>query len=279
MLALKEHLLRLGPVARYLSNSRTAPSFFIIGFQKCGTTSLFNHIMAQPGYRPGKLKEVDTMCERDFSLGKFLSYYPKKRTGQMTGNASHMMSFVPGAPERLKEHYPNARLIAIMRNPIERAISHFNYDLESTRDPGRRTMELLGSLEAMVEKEIESLGPNTGNWDMKHIYDSTAWLNGYGMPMGRGLYVYPLKHYMELGFEIHCLSLEEYQHEFEKSLKGVLDWIGMKTDDMVFPKNRVMNRNTRKSTISRELRSSMKEFFQPHNEALFQLLGKRYDWD
>lgn len=279
MLALKEQLLRLGPIERYLRQSRVAPSFFIIGFQKCGTTSLFNHIIAQEGYRAGKLKEVDTLCENDFSLGKFLSYYPRRKAGRSTGNASHMMSFVPGAAERLKEHFPDARLIAIMRNPIERAISHFNYDRQSANDSKRRTMKLLDSMEAMVEKEMECLGPNNGQWDMHHIYESTAWLNGYGMPLSRGLYVYPLKHYMELGFELHCISLEEYQHDFQKSLEGVLDWIGLSKEEMRFPKDQVMNRNPEKASISNELRALMSDFFRPHNEALFKLLGKRYDWD
>ena len=109
---------------------RMHPSFLIIGTQKGGSTSLYNYLVAHPSIQAASVKEThffDYYAEKSHHW--YLSHFPLKRTKhlRMSGEASPSYLFYPDVPERVRDILPNVKLIVLLRNPIERAYSHYRH--------------------------------------------------------------------------------------------------------------------------------------------------------
>lgn len=125
------------------TGSRTAgrlPTFLIVGAMKSGTTSLAQYLAAHPEvYVPPKKEahffERDELWNRgaDWYRGWFAGAGDQWAVGE--GTASYM--FFTEVPARMASVVPRARLIAILRDPVERAYSHYLH--ARTRGGERRT--------------------------------------------------------------------------------------------------------------------------------------------
>lgn len=106
------------------------PTFFILGAAKCGTTSLYHYLNAHPDICMSTPKEP-RFFEAEYHNG--LDYYWKRYFSSVwngesaIGEARHRNLYLPYVPERIKESVPNAKLIVIVRDPIERAHSHWRH--------------------------------------------------------------------------------------------------------------------------------------------------------
>jgi len=132
------------------------PNLIIPGAMKCGTTSLYNYINLHPEVRMSDLKEPDFFVdtwENLWDLGmpqgqwnRGLDWYCSHFTGtvHIRGEATVNYSKFPhikGVPQRMYSIIPKARLIYIVRNPIERILSHYvHYIAEGW---GRKSLEKL----------------------------------------------------------------------------------------------------------------------------------------
>ncbi|MEQ8752500.1 MAG: sulfotransferase [Coleofasciculus sp. G1-WW12-02] len=130
--------------------------FIIIGAMKAGTTSLFKYLQPHP--------EIYMIPEKETSF--FSSdYYFKKRwenfanevfqgapLDKMWGKASPSYMPDPRVPQRIYEIMPNVKLIALLRNPIDRAFSHYKHLLRQKRE--RRSFEEIVS-EQLTEKSLD----------------------------------------------------------------------------------------------------------------------------
>ena len=118
------------------------PDFYIIGFAKCGTTSLFEYLISHPNIHPPKGKEID-FFDRLYSRGinwykvgfpftiqKFIEkvFFRKKF---LTGEATPRYIEHPHAINRIKQTTPNAKFIILLRNPIDRAFSQHNMNVKN----------------------------------------------------------------------------------------------------------------------------------------------------
>jgi len=117
------------------------PDFIIIGVQRGGTTSLYKYMTKHPKIIPALKKEIHFF---DNKFGKGLSWYEsqfmqnpffcllkrkRKSEDTITGEASPYYIYHPHVPKRISKILPNVKLIAILRNPIERAFSHYNHEV------------------------------------------------------------------------------------------------------------------------------------------------------
>ncbi len=108
--------------------------FLIIGAQKCGTSSLYKYICENLMVNPARQKEVHYF---DFQSDKSKKWYHRHfdfAKGKITGEASPFYIFHPDVPKRVRYYNPKMKLIAILRNPVERAISHYKMNVESERE-------------------------------------------------------------------------------------------------------------------------------------------------
>lgn len=257
-------------------STRVVPDFMIIGAQKSGTTSLFYYLSQHPQIIPSYRKEVhffdgglnpniDT-----FNKGEawYRSHFPLKRNidnKQKVFEASPLYIFNPLAPQRISAIVPNVKLIAILRNPVERAISHYFHEKRKNREP-------LSIMEALRSEE-EQLGPVLEKQDYKNdIFTHHSYKS-------RGLYHEQLKRYLNY-FPMNNILVINSDTLFRQphdTLRRVFDFIDVDPDFVVNdlkPRNVGSNRNK----VTPDVYEYLEDYFRVHNQDLYELIGENYDW-
>ena len=109
------------------------PDFIVIGAQKGGTTALFSLLAQHPDIYMPPQKEIEFFSNEllyqngfDWYLSEFFQHVPQ---GSVLGEISPQYMFYKKVPPRIKKHIPTVKLIAILRNPIDRAYSHYRMSL------------------------------------------------------------------------------------------------------------------------------------------------------
>ena len=133
-------LLPRRETARNLPRGDTLPNLVIIGSAKCGTTSLHAYLDEHPDVSMSSIKEVQFF--QDPNGTEWLDHYKSlfDSRAKVTGEASPLYTRlpIPGIPQRMAALVPDAKLIYMVRDPIERAISW--YIEERQHDAERRTI-------------------------------------------------------------------------------------------------------------------------------------------
>ncbi len=103
------------------------PNLFILGAARCGTTSLHSYLAGIPGICMSNPKEPFFFeCEYQRGLDHYQKTYFAHWKGEgIIGEARHRNLYLPYVPERIHRVNPNAKLLVILRNPIDRAYSHW----------------------------------------------------------------------------------------------------------------------------------------------------------
>ena len=120
-------------------NSRTRtdrplPNFLVIGAMKAGTTSLFHYLREHPQVFMSPIKELDFFVEganwkrgMEWYRRQFEDASPDAVAIGEASTAYTKHPLVPGVPERIAQKLPKARLIYVVRDPIERIRSHYEH--------------------------------------------------------------------------------------------------------------------------------------------------------
>ncbi|GJL94708.1 MAG: sulfotransferase [Hyphococcus sp.] len=117
-----------------MSNIPPPPDFIIIGAMKCGTSTLYEQLAAQPGFFMTTPKEPNFFSDDDiFSRGMswYNALFESAAAGDVKGEASThytKLSTHPHAAERLHEALPDVKLIYLMRHPVDRLVSHYIHE-------------------------------------------------------------------------------------------------------------------------------------------------------
>ncbi|WP_119841368.1 sulfotransferase domain-containing protein [Salinibacter ruber] len=117
------------------------PNFLGIGAQRCGTTWLDANLRTHPHiYLPASRKEVQFFdCNYERGNDWYESYFPDEKIEshhQAIGEVTAMYLSDPSCPGRIAEQLPSVNLIAVLRNPVDRAYSHYGLRI---RDQGIQT--------------------------------------------------------------------------------------------------------------------------------------------
>lgn len=136
--------------------SSRLPDFVVVGAQRSGTTSLYRYLDGHPGVFMAATKELH-FFDRHFDRG--LGWYHDQFAGaaldQVTGEATPRYMSDARAVQRLAETVPEARLVAILRNPTDRAYSH--YWMERAR--GRELLSFEDAIDAELARDDPDVLP------------------------------------------------------------------------------------------------------------------------
>jgi hypothetical protein len=132
--------------AQKRSTKGELPDFVVIGTQKGGTTFFYELLSNHPLVRPAVTKELH-FFDRNKNFDKGVDWYRRclpeseRVDGQrtVTGESSPSYLFSAQAPARMAEVIPDAKLVALLRNPIDRAYSH--YQMQVRRGTEERQVE------------------------------------------------------------------------------------------------------------------------------------------
>jgi hypothetical protein len=266
-------------VPRRLSASgRLLPDFIIIGGQKCGTTSLYNYLRRHPSVAPVFWKEVhffDLNWPR--GVGWYRAHFPSRlykrcvegarRRPLLAGEASPYYLFHPQVPRRVFETLPGVKLIALLRDPAERAYSHYHHEVRA----GRESLSFEEALAAEPERlrgECERLLADEGYRSYNHQCFSY---------LARGLYADQLARWLELfpRRQLLVIKSEEFRAEPGRVLRQVEEFLGLSAWE---PREYRKFNPGRYEGMSPEAREWLREYFAPHNRRLSELLGASFQW-
>jgi hypothetical protein len=194
------------------------PDFFIVGAPKAGTTSLFHYLQSHPKIFMCPLKEPNYFAYEEISRNKL--YYKQKSVKtlpeyeelfinagqqQVIGEASVSYLFYPGTAAHIKELIPRAKIIIILRNPADRAFSHYLMD------------KRLGYIRASFEDVIYK------NKNLKNI------LLYYQQYVDLGFYFAQVNRYIQsfLPEQIKIFVFEELSQNFSHVIKSTLQFLGV----------------------------------------------------
>jgi hypothetical protein len=113
------------------------PNVFICGAPKAGTTALSHYLKQHPDIFLPEKKETQFFSDWEtYQQGiEWLSdmYYAGHSGETVIGEASPQTMAAPGAPHRIARHSPDARLIFLLRDPVDRMFSHYHYEVRNGR--------------------------------------------------------------------------------------------------------------------------------------------------
>ncbi|MBA2598421.1 MAG: sulfotransferase domain-containing protein [Chloroflexia bacterium] len=247
-----------------------APDFVIIGAQRGGTTSLHTYLSAHPQIQTAPTKELHYFTDRfargrDWYLGQFPRDLP---AGTLTGEASPYALFHPLAPRRLHETAPEAKLIVLLRNPIDRAYSH--YLLERAR--GDEPFDFSSALDAEAVRlagEEAALMANPDYHSDPHKHFSYVARGDYASQLERWFALFPSR-------QLLILRSEDFYARTAGSLARVEAFLEIApgTDVPYVAHNRSDG-----PALAPAMRDRLGEHFAPRNARLAELLGWDPGWD
>ncbi|POM27127.1 Sulfotransferase domain protein [Actinomadura rubteroloni] len=270
----------LRAVGRLTHEARMVPDFLIVGAQRCGTTSLFRYLREHPGVLRDRFDKgvhyFDMSYQRGFAW--YRGHFPltatarlsERRTGirPQTFEASPFYLFHPLAPERIARDLPDAKLIVMVRDPVERAYSAHAQEVRRgfETEPFDRALELEDErLRGEIERMVED--PAYVSFAVQH--------HAY---RARGRYAEQLERLEGLvGRErIHVVDNHELATSPETVYDGVLDFLGLpRTGYPVFERH---NSAPRAAAFPDALRRELDDHFAPEDERLTRWLGKAPSW-
>ncbi len=247
--------------------------FLIIGGQRCGTTSLYNYLGQHPNITSASKKEIhyfDTNYDKGYNWYK--KYFittegSKRKTELITGEATPYYIFHPHAPSRVKKILPDVKLIIMLRDPVERAFSHYKHHVKLKFEPLR--------FEEAIRLEPERIA---GEWD-KMLQDRSY--NSHNLQMfsylARGIYSDQLKRWLEHfpKEQILLLQSEDFFNNPEDNFLQTLHFLGLPDHKLIaYEKFNAIG----SESMSNSIRRYLTNYFKPHNERLYKLIGTNFSW-
>ena len=249
------------------------PDFLIVGAQKCGTSSLYHLLGGHPHVEPSKRKEIHYF---DVNFAKGSDWYraffaaPDRREGRrvLTGESSPYYLFHPHAPKRAAALVPEAKLFVLLRNPVDRAYSHYRAALRHGRDA-------LGFEEALraegerLRGETEKMLADEGHVSLAHQRFSY---------LAKGVYVDQLLRWSQFFGRDRMLVLksEDFFERPWEALGRALDFLGL--PDWQPEIWEIRNSGGYTERMDRATRRRLSDYFAPHNERLYEYLGTDFGW-
>jgi hypothetical protein len=194
--------------------------FMIIGAQKCGTTSLHMYLRDHPKIFMPLQKETEFFSYKDnFERGRelYLNNYFSGAEDKICGEASPHYMYFTSVPEKIFSMFPNIKLIAILRNPVERCYSHYSM------------LARQGFEKRSFSEAIKELSKIKIDFPVERKTESPLKENNFYLAFG--LYGNILKHYLKFFTKEKILLLftEELESEPKKVLKNVFEFLHVKS--------------------------------------------------
>ena len=242
------------------------PDFILVGESRCGSTSLYETLIQHPDiilpkadfrskfkYGGSKIdisqKEL-RFFDRQYAKGE--EWYFNRfvdETGTIIGDASATYLYAPFAIERIKKSTPHSKILILLRNPIDRTISHYYHMCK-------------------INEGFASMHPN-----FEDFFRSNLVKKPHHHIIERGFYHITVKRCLE-HFPNAMIIKSEDLFSNDETLNKIQEFLEIPNH----PLKLEHFRSSKPNPINDKLRELMREFFRPHNEKLYDLVGRDYGW-
>lgn len=275
----------LSPVLRArLSGNRMEPRFIIAGAMKAGTTALFNHIAQHPAFRAPTLKEVNFFdFQHDRGMRRYLGHFPRRTEGAFSGEASTGYLWNPRCAARICEALPNVKILVILRDPVERSLSHYFHQVrigDETRslDEAIRAPEShLGYVLTEAEERLwhdAKFGGALSSARCRAMLEEKPLQRAY---IGQSRYIDHIGGWLDaFGDDLLVLRYESYFEHPDAHLERIWQHLGVAPAPRR-PSRRSFNKGKR-SPVPQEIRSYLSEQLESATRELSRVLGPEFAW-
>jgi Sulfotransferase domain len=265
---------------RFLTSpARMLPDFIIIGVQKGGTTSLHRYLSSGASVLSAQIKEVHYF-DRNYTKGVYWyrANFPllfrkqyltsKYRQNYLAGEATPNYFFHPQVPARVAQLLPHVKLILLLRNPVDRALSHYYHQVRSKRE----TLTFEEALAAEPERlkgEVQKIMADDEYPGF--AYRTFSYLT-------RGHYIDQLKRWSALFSKDQLLILKS-EDLFERPAEIFNQTLGfLKLPPQPALEFRPINSGSY-APMNAATRRRLVDYFAPYNQQLYEFLGVDFGWD
>jgi len=255
---------------------RVLPDFIVIGVVRGGTTSLYHYLSQHPCIARAAYDELG-FFDTNYELGInwYRSLFPTKlyaryvrwrRKHFMTFDVTPFYIYNPDAAERIRDTLPHVKIIVVLRNPVDRAYSNYNL--------GVRNKDEKRSFEEAIKFEVNKIH-EYGDLPKDKKYFEQIVAYSY---IARGFYAEQIAIWFKLFSkdQIFIISSEDLEEKENDTLTTIFDFLELpkcKINDLA-----KMNKADY-PPMDPQTRSKLIDYFRPHNEKLYALLGRRFEWD
>lgn len=234
--------------------------FIVVGAQKAGTTSLDKYLREQPKIVMPKWKEIcyfdNDIAFKTKRLPNLRGFYKIKNRLKIYGECTPCYIYWDTAIKRIREHNPEAKIVAILRNPVTRAFSQWN--MEVWRNAETR------SFRTCIEEEIREINEGTKQQHRVKSY------------VHRGMYVEQINRIYSLFPEEQVLFIkyEDFLENQLSVLNHIFSFVGGKPFKAI-PVRKTANKREYSAKITKEEKKILIDFFEPTTKEVEKILS----WD
>jgi len=203
------------------------PNFFIVGAPRAGTTSLYSYLNDTPGIYMSTIKEPrffhHNLPESNLSImhdkKKYLGLFRNVKDEKSIGEASPTYLYDSESSLLIHKVIPHAKIIIILRDPVERAFSHY----------------LLLKIQGIEKRSFHEA-------ITRSIDKRKNGINDYSSYLDPGLYTKQVKRYVDIfGTNVLILIFEELIKNKKEKIKEVLDFLEVDAEPPIIEIEKVYN--------------------------------------
>lgn len=269
--------------ARATVGDRPAPDFLIIGCKRGGTTSLFNYLLMHPGvlglYPESRGKKSTDYFFKELPRGEewYRSHFhTEKQRARMQATLGHRPQSGEASPYYMWDHRiaaevhavaPEVKAIALLRDPVERAWSHYHERRKQGVEPLSFT-DALAAESSRLAGEAERMAADRTYYSEPHDWYTYR---------ARGIYLPSLENWWaQFGREnLLVLRAEDLYSDVQGTFDTVCEFLGLPQHQL--PDTSAFNGIT-PSRIPEDVRAELAAYYAPFNAELEEALGRPLGW-
>jgi len=262
---------------------RGGPDFVVIGSKRGGSTSVYNYLLEHPSITPlfPRRQHIKGAhyYDSNFLRGEswYRSHFPVEIGGRqvarprlgtaLSGEASPYYLFHPLAAERLAHDFPDVRIIVFLRDPVERAYSHFK---ERTHHGGEHLTfeEALAAESGRLRGEVNRIRNEPGYLSAEHENHSYLSQGRYLDMLPRWFSLFPRD-------QFHIGISEEFYADPDRHINEVWRFLGLPPRKLL---SRFRHNYLPSADMPTQTRAQLQESLAEHHEGLAELLGRPLPW-
>lgn len=245
------------------SQLRPLPDFIIAGAQKSGTTSLRWYLGQHPNIKVSIPDEVHFF---DVNFNKGLGWYRRQfpilfSEDTLTGEASPYYLFHPLVPGRIDKVLDDVKVFILLRDPIDRAYSHYQHNVSE----GREDLDFLRALDK-EEERISKGFKKVSDGEDSYPYRNYSYIS-------RSIYKPQVQRFIDVigSDNIMFIKSSRFFEYTKDTLRDAFRFLGVK-ENVDITTNRVLNGRDYRSLNNKEI-DVAKEKIGNRNEGLEELVG------
>lgn len=252
------------------SSLRILPSWIVVGAQRSSSSSVYKYLVSHPQVAPALVKEVH-FFDNNYCRGIhwYLAHFPMRKPGRITGEASPYYLAHPHAASRIARDLPGVKILVVLRNPVDRAYSHYIHERALNREPYASFAEAIAHEQERIAGEEERMLADPAYYSYAHQNYSYV---------ARGRYIEQIERLFELFSRdrVRIVSSERLSQEPATVYAEMLAFLGLPP----FELQRFRRHNARSyEPMDPGVRARLQDYFAPENDRLFKLLGTDFGWN